>query len=301
MKKVKGFTLVELLVVISIIALLLAVLIPALDKAKEVARRIVCSNHLKSFAVANTVYANQNNGRYVPVRYLDATGGNGAWPSNKAYRNIMDIDAYLEREDLKWDGTTLQYDFPNALACPSDRISIYAKNRYIYPGGAANVLLSYAYNFTDWELSNWSNWTGRSSGQNAGHIAEGIPLPSEKLAFTDSVDWWCHWGAADYRVGWDIIGQAKVGDYKREAPPWGDPAVTSLLSHDIHGPVIYRHSEGANVGFYDGHVKYVKKQEIFVIEDRGIPPAIYPALGCGNKRPNMWVANMDKYTAGGCR
>ena len=62
---VKGFTLVELLVVISIIALLLSVLMPALSKAREAGKRAVCLNNLKSLAVTWMMYADDNNDRLV--------------------------------------------------------------------------------------------------------------------------------------------------------------------------------------------------------------------------------------------
>jgi len=53
----KGFTLLELLVVISIIALLLAILFPGLRKAKEHARRVACQNNLHQGLVASNMYA----------------------------------------------------------------------------------------------------------------------------------------------------------------------------------------------------------------------------------------------------
>jgi prepilin-type N-terminal cleavage/methylation domain-containing protein len=56
-KTKKGFTLVELLVVISIIAILLAVLIPSMNKAKETAKRVICSNGKKQIALAVAAYA----------------------------------------------------------------------------------------------------------------------------------------------------------------------------------------------------------------------------------------------------
>jgi prepilin-type N-terminal cleavage/methylation domain-containing protein len=59
----KGFTLVELLVVISIIALLLAIIIPSMNKARETAKRVICSNQLKEIARALSLYADSYNNK----------------------------------------------------------------------------------------------------------------------------------------------------------------------------------------------------------------------------------------------
>ncbi|MFA5292127.1 MAG: prepilin-type N-terminal cleavage/methylation domain-containing protein [Phycisphaerae bacterium] len=64
MKK-NGFTLVELLVVVSIIALLLAMLLPSLNKAREMGRTIMCENNLKQLGTAWYAYAMANDGRLV--------------------------------------------------------------------------------------------------------------------------------------------------------------------------------------------------------------------------------------------
>ena len=55
-----GFTLIELLVVISIIAMLLSILLPSLSRAKESARRSVCSSNLRQLTLAWTAYAMEN-------------------------------------------------------------------------------------------------------------------------------------------------------------------------------------------------------------------------------------------------
>ncbi len=60
----KAFTLVELLVVVAIIALLVAILLPALGKAREHANKTACLANIRGLAVSTVVYANQYEGRF---------------------------------------------------------------------------------------------------------------------------------------------------------------------------------------------------------------------------------------------
>lgn len=60
MRKSRGFTLIELLVVIAIIAILMAILLPALNRVKEQGKRAVCLNNLKQLSMAWIMYADEN-------------------------------------------------------------------------------------------------------------------------------------------------------------------------------------------------------------------------------------------------
>jgi len=68
MDKRKGFTLIELLVVIAIIAILMAILIPTLNRARELGKRAACLSNLRQLTLAWIMYADDNDGKIVYAR-----------------------------------------------------------------------------------------------------------------------------------------------------------------------------------------------------------------------------------------
>jgi len=142
-----GFSVVELLVVIAIIGVLVALLLPATQSAREAARRTQCHNNLKSIGLALHNY-HETYGQFPP-----ATIGPGNVPRDRQFSWMVAILPFLEqrnlygklRLELPWDDpqnlSVLQSALPGDLFCPSEVQRMtgegYAKTSYVAITGAA--------------------------------------------------------------------------------------------------------------------------------------------------------------------
>ena len=145
MKRKRGFTLVELLVVVAVIAMLMSILMPVLQKARDQAMRIICANHLRNQMLAIVMYADSHNNK-IPQ-------GGGYWPWDVS----VDV-TYQMLKNMGVDMTSLvsasvPIEFSTNFYCPANSPQKRYRDAYWNYSGSYRVL-GYAYLWT----APWNNY-----------------------------------------------------------------------------------------------------------------------------------------------
>jgi prepilin-type processing-associated H-X9-DG protein/prepilin-type N-terminal cleavage/methylation domain-containing protein len=257
MSKRTAFTLVELLVVIGIIGLLISMLLPALNKAREAANRVTCASNLRQWGLAQHMYSAEWDGVSMPLD-VAVTNSNSGWAGyilNRYFKNETNITK-----------PSNYFEMPKIATCPSA-----AENNTGVTTWNSITKGAYGPNIRSDSVTYFVNRHVHNTIWHAGKYMGVVRRSSLKDA------------ASQMEMG-EVIGGWTLGGYSKEGI---SPGLAVTRDATKRQGFSKRHDEKMNVLFVDAHVESIPLEEV-IGDYRGVWKKV--GDGGGDEPPGrvMW-------------
>ncbi len=242
MDKRRAFTLIELLVVIAIIAILMAVLMPALNRVKEQGRRVVCLSNLKQLQLAWGMYADENDDKIVNGEAFGGGDGTAPIPTGGHHKG----EQWWTGDDIGdfWMGVNLPQEMQKR-AIRAGALWPYCKSETLYrcPTGVRGEMRTY----TITDAINGLRRDGTYNGNVGVRVGRTVLWIKKRTEIT-------------------VPGPAHRMVFLDEGRITPDSYATHYQNERWWDPPFVRHADGTNVSFADGHADYWKYEGKKTIE-----------------------------------
>jgi prepilin-type processing-associated H-X9-DG protein/prepilin-type N-terminal cleavage/methylation domain-containing protein len=279
----QAFTLVELLVVIGIIAVLISMLLPALNKAREAAMKTQCLSTLRQFVLADQMYMNQSKGWHVPGWTAFPGQNNSAltnnWSGNVLWRRCLNVPVVDGTDTPAANSGVKQARFaqeflPRKLMCPSALRTFSGGSGSYQPlSGDELVTPNGFYGMNLQGLENQSTVTHRvpitdpqctqalnppTGYGHHGYSVSQVKHADQKLEWIDAVNKVVNMDGSGDPSGDKTHAGTDGWLWPRDYDKIGESGTNGTITRSS----AWRHRGYANVAFFDGHCDSVRATEI---------------------------------------